>query len=149
MLRELNREEIGYVSGGVDTEPPPIVVIGARLQTATLSDQMFSFGGTSTFGDLLYTWGQRILDAGANFIGSDIQTDEEQMKESEKAISEKFNHTTAEETRRDADGKIISAKGADGWKYVDTDGNGIFDQRQRLNGDGSLTVDFGTTTIVL
>jgi hypothetical protein len=134
MLRELTMEETGFVSGGVGVD-----------DTRSWKDGTVQFRNGDSWGDQLYGVGQWLADRIMNFFGSDFTTDAERMRASEQAISEKFNQTTPSESGQTDDGRTW-AKGTDGWRYVDTDGNGVFDQRIRGNADGSISVDYGDRT---
>lgn len=146
MLRELSRDEISFVSGGTDVQDDDDIVVNGRYVPPSILS--LEFQRKRTWAETNYGLGEMILDALYNTVGLDYVTTAEALKEAERLISDKFNQTTIVSSRYDSDGNL-RATGADGWTYVDTDGNGIFDQRQRPTPSGNgIIFDFGNATRV-
>jgi hypothetical protein len=138
MLRDLTNAELEFVSGGDGEQPPPddeIIVNGHRIQ-ASLSDDLWSHGGINeNYTDfevydaqwqvVFYEFGKAVLAFLAGLAAAylaDELTDEER-KAAEKDMAVKFGNTNVTGTQTATDGTVFY-KGADGWTYVDADGNG-------------------------
>jgi hypothetical protein len=147
-----------FISNGYESSPiayggsnaiASIIVVTAPRSGFTF-DTGFGFGANIPdsyhlrgFSEEIYDAGQQIFDWALQFFGiDDFETDKEKREESEKLISEKFANTTPDKTIVVL-GKTANVWAADGWIYVDTDKNNVFDQRIRINPDGSWTVDYG------